>query len=101
MNSLTKLHTPKPIENLQTPTFWPNSVRTTAVQVHTAKHANLLKKSFEARRIAFACHGPRLEVFEILKSLESGSAWLTSVLPDAKEVYGGDPSDSLKRPSAK
>lgn len=81
------------------PTFWPLSETQTAVQVHTPVDANLLKRHFEAVRIAFSITGERLEVFRVNRSIEMTTDWITGILPAAKEVFGGHFSHAMKRPT--
>ena len=81
------------------PTFWPVTDRITAIQTHTAQDANLLKRKLEARRVAYSVRGAPLEVFHVNRSLERQTQLLTDLLPNAHEVYGGDASELLKRPT--
>jgi hypothetical protein len=80
------------------PTFWPNSERTTCVQVHTKEDSKAVARIDSARRIAYSVRGKPLEIFEIPYTL----AWVRCNLPfTALEVYGGDWSDILSAQAAK
>lgn len=74
----------------QTPTFWRLNERTTAIQVHTAAEAELVRKHFEGRCTAFSVQGERLEVFHIRRSLEMGDSWIMRIFPNARRVWGSD-----------
>lgn len=72
--------------------FWPNSERTTAIQIHTTEQAKavLAIGPQEVRRIAYSVRGSPLTVYEVRRTVAWVRNWVTGSLTEAQEVWGGD-----------
>jgi hypothetical protein len=71
-------------------TYWPTSETSCSIQTHTREHAAKVKRLDTARRIAVSVHGKPLEVWNVEYALPWVRRKLAVLLPDAREVDGGD-----------